>query len=268
MSNAINGGSSFSVPALRVGCVLSGTKVVWCNMQEVRYYSGELFCMGPGCREVRNIPNGELLYKERVVEYSSDELRAILSREIELYGGELSAIDGPMRVNSAGCCAGAMLQSFFSELPTEGPISEADKRLLVQLVLRLSDRCVMRCLLGTIDKRASDFERRIFDHIFDDCSLEELAELSHCSLTSFKRLFREHFNATPHKWITEQRMEHARRQLACTSKSVAEIATECMYPNNSHFIKRFRLLYNITPMAYRHSLRARRYGCDDDFAKE
>ena len=250
----VNSKKSDIVSTFRVGCVLNGVKVVRSNMRESRFRSGELFCLGFGCPNGDNVSSGEQPYEECVVEYSPAELRAIVGRELDMFH-EGVRVDGRLAsIESAGCSAGTTLRSLFGELSAAEEHSEADKRLLIQLVVRLSDSDVTRCLLSNIDKRTSDFEQLIFAHIFADCSLESLAEQSHCSLTSFKRCFRQHFNSTPHKWFMAQRMEHARRLLALTSKSVAEIATECMYPNVSHFIKRFRYTYNITPMAYRQSL--------------
>lgn len=250
----VNSKKSALRPTFRVGCVLSGVKVVRNNMRESRFRSGELFCLGFGCPNGENVSSGELPYAEYVVEYSPTELRTIVGRELDMFCEEFRSERRSSSINSAGCRAGATLRSLFGELSAAEEPSESDKRLLIQLVARLSDGDVTRCLLSNVDKRTSDFEQLIFAHVFADCSLEALAEQSNCSLTSFKRNFRQHFHCAPHKWFVMQRMEHARRLLALTSKSVAEIGSECMYPNVSHFIKQFRRTYNITPMAYRLSL--------------
>jgi AraC-like DNA-binding protein len=78
-----------------------------------------------------------------------------------------------------------------------------------------------------------------------------LAELTNRSLTSFKKEFKRLFNASPHRWIVEQRLDRAKIMLASTSRTVSEIGAECAFANISHFIKLFKHRYNETPASFR-----------------
>ncbi|MBQ5358390.1 MAG: helix-turn-helix transcriptional regulator, partial [Alistipes sp.] len=91
----------------------------------------------------------------------------------------------------------------------------------------------------------------VYRNIFNDISIEELASLSHRSLTSFKKEFRRHFVMPPHRWFIRQRLMHSRLLLISTSKSISEIGVECAFPNTSHFIKLFKKEYGHTPAIYR-----------------
>ncbi len=91
----------------------------------------------------------------------------------------------------------------------------------------------------------------MYDHIFDDISIDELAALCNRSLTSFKKEFKRVFLMPPHQWFIRQRLMHARMLLISTSKSISQIGSECAFPNTSHFIKLFKKEYGMTPATYR-----------------
>jgi AraC-like DNA-binding protein len=91
----------------------------------------------------------------------------------------------------------------------------------------------------------------IYENIFNDISVEMLAEQTNRSLTSFKKEFRRLFNAPPHRWIIEQRLDRAKIMLSSTSRTVSVIGAECAFANISHFIKLFKQRYNETPASFR-----------------
>ena len=122
---------------------------------------------------------------------------------------------------------------------------------LIYLIASHEDCCIKSKLLSNVDAAKENFEQIVYDHIFKDISIEELARLTHRSLTSFKKEFRRHFQMPPHKWFIRQRLMHSRLLLISTSKSISEIGNECTFPNTSHFIKLFRKQYGMTPETYR-----------------
>jgi AraC-like DNA-binding protein len=106
-------------------------------------------------------------------------------------------------------------------------------------------------VLRSSDIDSGQFVNTIYDNVFNDISIEMLAEMTNRSLTSFKKEFKRLFNAPPHRWIIEQRLDRARILLASTSRTVSEIGVECAFSNISHFIKLFKLRYKETPAAFR-----------------
>jgi len=65
------------------------------------------------------------------------------------------------------------------------------------------------------------------------------------------RTCRQFLEQTPSDYINRIRMDHAARQLAGTSDSLAEIAADCGLPNLSHFHKVFLEAHSETPQRYR-----------------
>jgi AraC-like DNA-binding protein len=53
------------------------------------------------------------------------------------------------------------------------------------------------------------------------------------------------------QWITERRMREARRLLADTDLTVAEIARRVGYRDAGYFVRRFRTAHGVPPVAWR-----------------
>ena len=67
---------------------------------------------------------------------------------------------------------------------------------------------------------------------------------------TFARWFVSHTGATPHQWLTSQRLSRAQELLECTDHGVEQVAAECgLTPLmlRRHFAQRL----GITPQAYR-----------------
>jgi AraC-like DNA-binding protein len=84
-----------------------------------------------------------------------------------------------------------------------------------------------------------------------DLQLEEFAKLCNRSLSSFKRDFKNHYNQTPGKWLTEKRLEYARNLLVSSDLNVNEVCFESGFKNNSHFNKSFKDKYQLPPRKFR-----------------
>lgn len=96
-----------------------------------------------------------------------------------------------------------------------------------------------------------DLADYIAAHLADDLSIATLADLVHMSPTSFKIAFAKTFHTSPRHYITNVRINAARRLLENTNKLIADIATECGFFDQSHFTRVFRQMRGITPGAYR-----------------
>ena len=81
--------------------------------------------------------------------------------------------------------------------------------------------------------------------------LADLAAAANMSVTHFRRLFCETFGETPAKYAMRLRLNRARALLEETDDTVASIATDVGFYDQSHFVKAFRRIYRTSPDAYR-----------------
>ena len=94
----------------------------------------------------------------------------------------------------------------------------------------------------------------INDHIEEDVSLSEIAEVAGMSYYHFARMFKQTIGTSPHQYLLERRVAEAQWLLKNTNLTIAEIALRVGFCNQSHFTKLFRKVLKTTPKVYRESL--------------
>lgn len=90
----------------------------------------------------------------------------------------------------------------------------------------------------------------IASNLTSDQTLGEIADQCRLSATHFARAFKVSTGATPHAWLQARRVERARDLLA-TELSLAEIALDCGFADQSHFTRVFSRIAGNTPGSWR-----------------
>ena len=88
-------------------------------------------------------------------------------------------------------------------------------------------------------------------HYAEKISLHHLAKSSGLSQINFSRIFKKTLKTTPMRYITEIRLNHARKLLADTEMPISHIAAETGFYDEAHFIKTFKNSRGMTPGQYR-----------------
>ncbi len=91
----------------------------------------------------------------------------------------------------------------------------------------------------------------IHAHLEQEVGLSDLAEIADMSQYYFCRLFSQSMGISPYQYVLQQRVERAKILLKNQTNSLADIALQCGFANQSHFTKHFRKQAGITPKAYR-----------------
>lgn len=87
-------------------------------------------------------------------------------------------------------------------------------------------------------------------------STAALARQARMSERTFARRFTDETGTTPLKWLTLQRVLHARTLLKETTLSIEEIASICGLGSGALLRHHFRRLVGVTPADYRRSFSA------------
>lgn len=144
----------------------------------------------------------------------------------------------------------SMLTYFRSEdQPPEHIIKLKLKELLVNIMD--SDHTLHGYL-----KSYSNSDRPTLSSIMDanycyNLKLEEFAELTHRSLSSFKRDFQNYYKETPGKWLIKKRIDYASNLLLNSELSVSQVAFDSGFEDLSHFSRAFKERIGKTPSEFR-----------------
>lgn len=132
--------------------------------------------------------------------------------------------------------------------------------LLLQILHRLS-KTKQYCLLDKQQKKASHApseQKRISDvlafvveNFQQEIVLEKAAAVAGLTPTAFCKYFKRTTRKTFMETVLDYRLNHAVQQLVQTDQSVAGIAFESGFGDVSHFFKKFKGRYGISPLAYR-----------------
>ena len=81
--------------------------------------------------------------------------------------------------------------------------------------------------------------------------MSQMAELCHLSNSYFSRLFLRETGVNFTDYMKRRKVQWAKEMLRTSGKSVSEISNELGFLDSSYFIKIFRSIEGITPLAYR-----------------
>jgi AraC-like DNA-binding protein len=99
--------------------------------------------------------------------------------------------------------------------------------------------------------------RFISQHYADRITNEDLAKACGLSVRAFERQFQAAYHTSPHDYLRGLRVRMSCSALVFSRKSLAEVATEFGFADQSHFTKEFRKFMTETPRAYRERYRPR-----------
>ena len=88
-------------------------------------------------------------------------------------------------------------------------------------------------------------------HLHTKIKVEDLSRLTGQSSSHFSRAFRQSFGDPPHKYVVRRRVERGQSLMLSTEYSLARIADECGFADQSHLTRVFRAIVGENPYAWR-----------------
>ena len=88
-------------------------------------------------------------------------------------------------------------------------------------------------------------------NVAEPLSLAEISDVTGISRRHVERLFRQHLGRSPARYYLDVRLERARRLLRHSNLPIVEVAIAAGFVSASHFSKRYRERYDVTPQADR-----------------
>ncbi|NKB16120.1 MAG: helix-turn-helix transcriptional regulator [Sphingomonadales bacterium] len=103
-------------------------------------------------------------------------------------------------------------------------------------------------LTGWQERRATEY---LSANLGSEGSLKEIAAQCGLSTSHFCKAFKETMGIPPHQWLIRRRIEVAKVFLKAPSLSLAEVALECGFADQSHFTRVFTRIVGMGPGAWR-----------------
>ena len=258
--------NSVNIVRTAIGFIIRGEKRVFINDSTTTLSAGEMFVFGEGIHYEENILQDGAF--EQIVFYiSTEDLEKIIISVSQNYNISCQSnhiCNKCRNTNFIATEPSPIIAEFFGYINryfrhNSIRVTEAVEQIklteLIFLILSDEDNCIKRFISLRADKASGKFAQQIYDNLFNDISIEQLAKQTNRSLTSFKKEFRRQFAQPPHKWFIEKRLQRAKILLITTNMTISEIGSHCAFSNISHFIKLFKQHFNNTPAALRKELK-------------
>lgn len=119
----------------------------------------------------------------------------------------------------------------------------------------LSSTTFARAEESSNSRRITKVEKAIVENYREELTLDGLADIAGMSPSSFSRFFKKSTGKTLSEYIIDVRLGHAARELADSTKTVAEICYESGFNNVSNFNRAFKSHRGCTPKDFRDNYR-------------
>ncbi|MFF8268075.1 helix-turn-helix domain-containing protein [Streptomyces sp. NPDC016562] len=104
---------------------------------------------------------------------------------------------------------------------------------------------------GLAPRRLAQVVDFIHANLSQRVTLADLATVAGVSESHFTRVFKVSTGKSPHQYVMQKRLEHARRELIHTGRPIAEIAAEAGFADQSHLTRLMRRHEGATPQILR-----------------
>ena len=95
----------------------------------------------------------------------------------------------------------------------------------------------------------------IYRHPEEKWTIERLSHQVNLSPSHFQRLYKLTFGTSCIADVIACKLQFAKTSLTATSDTIRDIAAQCGYENEEHFMRQFKLSVGMTPTEYRIKMR-------------
>lgn len=228
---------------LMVNFLIKGRKTVLVPEQTVEVSAGELVFLTPGA-----------MLTSEILTDQSEFQSLLLYIDVQLLLEVQESTNSRRSIRCQLFQTDEFLNHFLSSLhllmrkPEQltNALKRAKASELLSYLAALYPEQINALSVKTNDQLAQRLKQIVSTHASSSVSVEELAFLSHMSLSTFKRAFRKHFGSSPGKWLMHYRLEQSHSQLS-QGKSPSEVWQNAGYQDHSSFSKAFRRTFGYSP---------------------
>lgn len=237
--------------------VLSGGCVNHSEIEEISLMENQAVLAKSGNSIFRTLDlEGNTEYKAISIRFHREIIEKIYQGEVSPFANKKNV---PLTANSVKVESNEFLSQYIRSLVQYfNQIDTIPQELLIlklkELILLLkADKAagVMEIMSNLFERKTFEFKEIIEAHIFSSISIEELAQLTFHSLSSFKNQFKLIYNQTPGKYIMERRIDEAAKLLLKSNENISNIAYDCGFKTLAHMSRVFKAKIGLSPSEYR-----------------
>lgn len=129
---------------------------------------------------------------------------------------------------------------------------------IILLLCQTKNASIIQQILSQLFSPTSfNFKQVIESYFYQHITLEELAQMTNLSLSSFKREFRKIYNDTPANYIRNKKLEKASELLLISDERITDIAFDCGFNDLANFSTLFHEKFNQSPSNFRLNQKAK-----------
>lgn len=123
---------------------------------------------------------------------------------------------------------------------------------IILLLCQTKNAPVIQQILSQLFSPTSfTFKQVIESYFYQHIAIEELAQITNLSLSSFKREFKKNYNDSPANYIRNKKLEKAAELLLISDERITDIAFDCGFNDLANFSTLFHEKYSQTPSNFR-----------------
>lgn len=125
------------------------------------------------------------------------------------------------------------------------------KEIVLLLLQTDNAESIRQIIKSLFSERTFTFKELVDAHILSAASIENLAQLTNHSLSTFKRKFKEIYETSPGKYILEKRLERVAESLRISDDAISHIGYDLGFESPEHLSRAFKKKYGSSPSSYR-----------------
>lgn len=238
--------------------VLKGKCVNYTETDQLNLAANQCILAKSGNSTFKTLPyNNETIYQAISIKLHRDILDKLYKEQEAQF---FKKSDVPLTVNSVMLPPNIFIQEYIRSIL---PYFEHDKKLPEELlILKLKELIalllqtekapkVLGIMRNLFEKKTFEFREIIKAHIFSSINVQELAQLTCLSLSSFKKEFKRIYDDTPQNYIIGKRIEKVAELLPNSNESLSNIAYDCEFKTLAHMSRVFKNKYGVSPSKFR-----------------
>ncbi len=145
-----------------------------------------------------------------------------------------------------------IIQLFENRLAVTESLLMLKLKEIVLLLLQTENSAYVRDIIKSLfSERKFTFIELVEAHIQQTESIENLAMVTNCSVSTFKRKFKQHFKTSPAKYLLKLKVHKVAEKLKTSDHSISSIGYECGFNSPEHLTRAFKEQTGVTPTEYR-----------------